>query len=150
MIICIRTTYLIPGHPDGPYSTNIYNISQWRRVLAMQTQMLTIDPSIPKHHESITKWQTFNKLSVVAELVHIVLALSMALEPNHLFFIPSVSGDVHCDNLQTTGTRLCHRHILLPQCCPLLFQLGERAHLVNAVPMSDMAWKYLAIQISKR
>ena len=87
---------------------------------------------------------------MVAGLVHVVLALSMALEPNHLFFIPSVSGDVHCDNLQTTGTRLRHRRILLLQCCPLLFQLGERARLVNAVPTSDVAWKYLAIQISKR
>ena len=76
---------------------------------------------------------------MVAELVHVVLALSMALEPNHLFFIPSVSGNIHCDNLQTTGTRLRHRRILLPQCCPLLFQLGKCARLVDATPTSDVA-----------
>jgi hypothetical protein len=40
-------------HPDGPHSTNIYNISQQRRALAMQTRMITLDPSTPKGRESI-------------------------------------------------------------------------------------------------
>ena len=62
--------------------------------------MLTIDPSTPKRHESITEQWTSNQLSVVAELMQIVLALSMVLESNHLFFTPSVAGDIHCDSLQ--------------------------------------------------
>ena len=61
--------------------------------------MLTIDPSTLKRHESITEQRTSNQLSVVAELMQIVLALSTVLESNHLFFTPSVAGDIHCDGL---------------------------------------------------
>ena len=106
-------TYLTPGHPDSPHSTKIYNISQWRQVLVMETWVLTIDPSTPECHELITKQQTSNQLLVVAELMQIVLALSTVLGSNHLFFTFSVAGDIYCDSLQTrlvldyTTTMLC-------------------------------------------
>ena len=75
--------------------------------------MLIIDPSTPKCHESITEQWTSNQLLAVAELMQIVLALSMILGSNHLFFTSSVAVDIYCDGLQTrlildyAATMLC-------------------------------------------
>ena len=101
--------------------------------------MLIIDPFTLKRHESITEQWTSNQLSVVAELMQILLALSRVLGSNHLFFTSSVAGDIYCDSLQT---RLVLDYTATMLCClsAALLSFSLVSALVLLMPCPHLTW----------